>query len=171
MLAIVAATLSTTVAFGTRSAHQTVLRHLERVIPEDPISQLLHQTGVLSAMDRSIVELNHGVGPGEPPEDDIPGWCLLTREGEPLFLVRGAEVVALTRHLGEGERIDLLETDLRRWAITQLSPNATLREALDAMRRDDAQAVVVKEPGAPGKPAVRGVLTRDIINQFYLMRF
>ena len=168
MLAIVTATLTTTVGFRARSAHQTVLRYLEREIPDDPISQLLHQTSATAAMDRSVSVLNHGVGAGEPPADDIPSWCLLTREGEPLFLVRGAEVVALTRHLGEDERIDLLEQNLRRWAFTRLGPRATLREALDALRREDAQAVVISDPGVK---TVRGVLTRDIINQFYLMRF
>ena len=171
MLAIVAATLTVTVGFGSRSTHQTVLRHLQRIIPEDPISQLLDQTNVLSAMDRSVCVLNHGVGAGEPPGDDIPGWCLLTREGEPLFLVRGADVVALTRHLAEEERIDLLERDLRRWAFTKLTPRATLREALDAMRNNDAQAVIVTDSKAAGGLGVRGVLTRDIIDQFYLMRF
>ena len=129
------------------------LRHLERVIPDDPISQLLHQTNVLMAMDRSIRVINHGVGAGEPPEDDIPSWCLVTRDSEPLFLVRGAEVIALTRHLEEEERIDLLERDLRRWAFTTLTPRATLREALDAMRRNDAQAVVISDSRAAGAVA------------------
>ena len=147
------------------------LRHLERVIPDDPISQLLHQTNVLMAMDRSIRVINHGVGAGEPPEDDIPSWCLVTRDSEPLFLVRGAEVIALTRHLEEEERIDLLERDLRRWAFTTLTPRATLREALDAMRRNDAQAVVISESRTASGEGVRGVLTRDIIDQYYLMRF
>lgn len=170
MLAIVAATLTTTVGFRARSAHQTVLNHLQRVIPEDPISQLLHQTNVLTAMDTSIAVLNHGVGAGEPSEQDIPNWCLLTRDGETLFLVRGTEVVSLTQHLGEEERIDLLERDLRRWVITSVTPRATLREAVDAMRRNDAQAVVITDPQAAGG-GVRGVLTRDIIDQFYLQRF
>ena len=171
MLAIVAATLTTTVGFRARSVHQTVLAHLRRLIPEDPISQLLHQTNVLMAMDRSVKVLNHGVGAGEPDEENMPNWCLLTRDGEPLCLMRGAEVVGLTRHLGEDERIDLLERDLRRWAITRLTARATLREALDAMRRDDAQAVVVSDPRVSGELGVRGVLTRDIIDQFYLTRF
>jgi H+/Cl- antiporter ClcA len=171
MLAIVAATLTSTVGLRSRSSLQTVLHHLERTIPDDPISQMLHQTSVVAAMDRHIRVLNHGVGAGELSTADIPNWCLLTREDEPLFLVRGTEVIALTKHLGEQEHIDLVEKDLRRWAITELTPRATLREALDAMRREDAQAVVIRDPRLPGEPGVRGVLTRDIIDQFYLARF
>jgi H+/Cl- antiporter ClcA len=170
MLAIVAATLTNTVGMRARSAHQTVLRHLERVIPEDPISQLLHQTNVLTAMDRSVLVLNHGLGKNEFPLDATPNWCLLKREDENLFLVRGTEVAAIADALAEDERVDLMEQDLRRWTITAVSPRATLREALDAMRRQDAEAAIIIDTRIPGDLGIRGALTRDIIDQFYLMR-
>ena len=170
MLAIVAATLTTTVGMRARSAHQTVLRHLERIIPEDPISQLLHQTNVMTAMDRSVRVLNHGIGAGEFPTEMSPNWCLLRREDEYLMLVRGADVKPLVEQLEGEDRTDLLEQDVRRWTFTALSQRATLREALDAMRRNDAEAVVVMDPRIPGDLGVRGVLTRDIIDQFYLMK-
>ena len=170
MLAIVAATLTVTVGFRARSVHQTVLRHLEREIPEDPISQLLHQTNVMTAMDRNVCVLNHGIGPGDYPGDLNPNWCLLKREGEHLVLVRGADAQPLAEQLQEEERIDLLEQDIRRWTMTPLSQRATLREALDAMRKSDVEAVVVMDSRIPGDLGVRGVLTRDIIDQFYLMK-
>ena len=170
MLAIVTATLTVTVGFRSRSAHQTVLRHLERVIPEDPIGQLLHQTNVLTAMDRNICVLNHGLGKQDFPTDGTPNWCLLKREDEHLVLVRGADVRPLLEDLDDESRIDLMEQDLRRWTITAVSPRATLREALDAMRRNDVEASVVIDTRIPGDLGVRGVLTRDIIDQFYLMR-
>ena len=170
MLAIVAATLTATVGLRARSAHQTVLRHLERIIPEDPISQLLHQTNVVSAMDRSICVLNHGLAASEYPADKSPNWCLLKREDMHLVLVRGADAQTRLESLPESERIDLLEEDLRRWTITSLSHRATLREALDAMRKNDVEAVVITDPRIPGDLGVRGVLTRDIIDQFYLLR-
>ena len=60
---------------------------------------------------------------------------------------------------------------MRRWAITRLSPRATLREAVDAMRAADAQAGIISDTRFPDASGVRGVLTRDIIDQFYLARF
>ena len=42
---------------------------------------------------------------------------------------------------------------------------------MDALRREDAEAVVITDPRVPGDLGVRGVLTRDIINAFYLTRF
>ncbi len=170
MLAIVAATLTNTAGLRARSAHRTVLRFLQRAIPEDPISQLLHQTTVLTAMDRSIRAFNHGLDREDYPLEASPNWCLLKREEEYLFLVRGAEVKGLLEPLEQNARLDLMEQDLRRWSITQVSPRATLREALDAMRRDDAEAVVVFDKRVTGDLGIRGVLTRDIIDQFYLMR-
>jgi H+/Cl- antiporter ClcA len=170
MLAIVAATLTTTAGLRARSAHRTVLRFLQRAIPEDAISQLLHQTNVLTAMDRSVRALNHGLGREDYPLETPPNWCLLKREEEYLFLVRGTEVTDLMSPLAEEARIDLMEQDLRRWSITRVSPRATLREALDAMRREDAEAAVVMDKRVAGDLGIRGVLTRDIIDQFYLMR-
>ncbi len=176
MLAIVAANLTVTVGLRSRSAHQTVLRHLQRVIPDDPISQLLHQTNVMSAMDRSVCVMEHTVNPAQPWTEDLPTWCLLKREGEQLFLVSGAEVFDFVHNLPEEARgedcptIDLVEQDVRRWTFASLSSRATLREALDAMRRQGAEAVVVNDPRIPGDLGVRGVLTRDIIDQFYLLR-
>ena len=176
MLAIVAATLTATVGLRARSAHQTVLRYLERVIPEDPISQLLHQTNVMSAMDRNICVMEHAISLAEPVTEDLPNWCLLKRDGEHLFLVRGADIFQLVERQEENAdddetvRIDLVEQDLRRWTICSLSPRATLREALDAMRRNDVQAVVIDDPRVPGDLGIRGVITRDIIDQFYLLR-
>ncbi len=170
MLAIVAATLTTTVALRARSAHRTVLRHLQRVIPEDPISQLLHQTNVLTAMDRKLRVLDHCICREDYPADSAPNWCLLKREEEHLFLARGTEVDHALDNEEPAVPIDLMERDLRRWAITTVSPRATLREALDAMRRDDAEAAIVVDARVPGDLGIRGVLTRDIIDQFYLMR-
>ncbi len=170
MLAIVAATLTTTVGLRARSAHRTVLRHLQRAIPEDPISQLLHQTNVLTAMDRKLRVLDHCTCRDDYPAEAIPNWCLLKREEEHLFLVRGTEVDQALGTEASELPIDLMEQDLRRWSITSVSPRATLREALDAMRRDDAEAAIIVDTRVPGDLGIRGVLTRDIIDQFYLMK-
>ncbi|MDJ0878862.1 MAG: chloride channel protein [Halieaceae bacterium] len=170
MLAIVAATLTNTVGLRALSAHRTVLRYLQRAIPEDPISQLLHQTNVITAMDRSICALDHCISAEAYNEAARPNWCLLKREEEHLFLVQGADVAAILEAPDSDTRVDLLEQDLRRWSMTTVSLRATLREALDAMRRADAEAVVVLDTRVAGDLGIRGVLTRDIIDQFYLMR-
>ena len=86
MLAIVAATLTNTMVFNQRSAHQTVLRHLRREIPEDPdpLSQLLHGTSVVSVMDTRLQVLPSLIDTSDA-ELKLPGedqWCLLERDGD-----------------------------------------------------------------------------------------
>ena len=167
MLAIVAATMTTSVVFKQRSAHQTVLRHLQREIPEDAVSLLLHQTNVSTVMDRDISVMPHQV---DSKDERGPStcWCLLLRDGEPLFLVAGDELAEILAEETGEDSCDLTDRDLRRWSITTVAPRATLREALDKLHSETAEAVIVTERGFPAESAIRGVITRDIIEQFYL---
>jgi len=175
MLAIIAATLTVTVLFGQRSAHQTVLRHLQREMPDDPISQMLHQTSIIDAMDRRVGMQAHYLtapparaeGAASANASDLPHWCLITRDEDTLFMARGEDIRNLQPATDE-EGCDLTEQDLRRWTITNLSPRATLREGLDALRTHNAEAVVIKDPNVAG---AIGVLTREMIDQFYLKQF
>ncbi|MEM0953640.1 MAG: hypothetical protein AAGI24_05830, partial [Pseudomonadota bacterium] len=95
---------------------------------------------------------------------------IVTRGTEYLALMRGTDVSQFTRSLEPGMTTDLLEQDLRRWTFSQLSPRASLREALDAMRRENTEAVVIVDKRRQGDASVLGVLTRDIIDQFFLLR-
>jgi CIC family chloride channel protein len=170
MLAIIAATLTTTIVFKQRSAHQTILRFFQKGIPEDTVSQLLHQTNVLPVMDRDVAALPHLLElpqtSGDEPE--LPRWCLLQREGESLYLVQGTELANLLAEQPSPGICDLTELDLRRWSTAILPPRCTLREAMDTLRKQTVEAIVVTDPNAPRGSSIRGIITRDIIEQFYL---
>jgi hypothetical protein len=175
MLAIIAATLTRGSLFRQRSAHQTVLVHLQRNIPEDPVSLLLHQTNVQTVMERDMVAIPCRLSPEEC--DTVmrrtAAWYLLCRNGERLYLVQGrvlAEHLATLKGEGEGEEeVDLTELDLRRWSAAPLRPRATLREALDTMRNQTVEAILIEGPGSD--PTISGVITRDSIDQFYLSKY
>lgn len=174
MLAIVAATFTNTIVFKQRSAHQSVLRHLQREIPEDPISQLLHQTNVLSVMERNVCTLPHLIESFDDISQPRPlrDWCLLQRDGEPLYLVRGSELrESLASSASPEGYVDLTIPDIRRWSVEWLEPRATLREVVDIMRTKTVEAVIISERAAHNEEAIRGVITRDIIEQYYLRRF
>jgi CIC family chloride channel protein len=173
MLAIIAATLTRGSLFRQRSAHQTVLEHLKRNIPEDPVSLLLHQTNVQTVMERNVVTI--------PPfltQEDLDRilrqtatWYLLSRDGETLYLLSGD---SLATHLADreiAEELDLRELDLRRWSVAPLRPRATLREALDTMRAQTVEAVMVEGRSRDSGPGIRGVITRESIDQFYLSKY
>lgn len=173
MLAIIAATLTRSSAFKLRAAHQVALIHLQRAIPEDPISQLLHQTNVLTVMERNIRVLPHFLDAEDWSEEIAggSGWYLLQRDGESMYLIQGDDLrqELLAKDMAAG--IDLTELDLRRWSIANLGPRATLREALDTLRSNTVEALLVEGAKTKQGPSIRGVVTRDTIDQFYLSRF
>ena len=95
MLAIVVATLTSTGIFHQRSAHRTVLRQLQRQVPDDPLNQLLHRTDVNSTMDTRVVRVPAllRLEDQEPLLEFTPTWCLVEREGEDLYLVQGRDLL------------------------------------------------------------------------------
>jgi len=172
MLAIVTATLTNTGLFGQRSAHQTALRQLQRVVPGDPLNQLLHSTNVSTTMDTRVVRT-----PAILQKDDLepllefkPAWCLVEREGEDIYLVSGFELLEWLEHtLLEMESADVTEAGIRRWTFTSVPVQATLRQAMDAMRQQTTEAVCVYERSAStGKQILHGVVTRESIEKFTL---
>lgn len=174
MLAIVAATLTNTGVFHQRSAHLTVLRQLQRMVPDDPLNQLLHRTHVATNMDVRVVRVPIRLQSAdlEPLLEDTPAWCLVERGSEDLYLVKGDELLRwLSENLFEGGEVDLSDADIRRWTIAAVPVQATLRQAMDTMRRDTAEAVCVYERSArSGKSILHGVLTRESIESFSLSR-
>jgi H+/Cl- antiporter ClcA len=169
MLAIIAATLTNTILFRQRSAHQTVLAHLQRSIPDDPISLLLHQTSVVTAMEVGVRAVPATVDAETLASlrQSMPTWCLLKRDDEKLYLVRGSQLSEVLEGEEHEEGCILTELDLRRWSVAALNARATLQEALDTMRRQTVEAVLVTHSTTGD---VLGVLTRDTIDQFYLRR-
>jgi len=174
LLAIVAACLTNTGLFGQRSAHQTMLRQLRRIVPDDPLNQLLHRTDVTATMDVRVVRvpvLLHA-DDLEPLLEFTPEWCLVERDGEDLYLVQGNELLEWLRQaLAEGETADLAEAGIRRWTVAPVPVQATLRQAMDKIRSSVVEAVCVYERSrATGKPILHGVVTRESIEKFSLQR-
>ncbi|MEZ5574053.1 MAG: chloride channel protein [Halioglobus sp.] len=172
MLAIVTATLTSTGLFGQRSAHQTMLRQLERAVPQDPLNQLLHATNVSSTMDSRVVRVpvqlpKEGL---EPLLEFTPIWCLLERDGEDLYLVNGKELLEWLKDASfEDGYADLTAAGIRRWTTSPVPVQATLRQAMDTMRKDTTEAVCIYERSRnSGKRILHGVLTLESIEKFSL---
>ncbi len=174
MLAIVAASLTNTGIFHQRSAYQTVLRQMKRVVPDDPLAQLLHRTDVTATMDVRVVRVPILIDQEdmEPLLEFTPAWCLVQRDGQDLYLVQGNELLDWLRAtLGENETADLAEATIRRWTIAPVPLQASLRQAMDTIRASTAEAVCVYERSrATGKRILHGVVTRESIEKFTLDR-
>ena len=108
----------------------------------------------------------------EPLLEFTPTWCLVERDGQDLYLVQGSELLGWLREaLAENESADLGEALIRRWTIAPVPQQASLRQAMDTMRRSTVEAVCVYERSrATGKRILHGVVTRESIEKFTLDR-
>jgi hypothetical protein len=172
MLAIVTATLTNNSLFRQRSAHQAVLRQLQRFVPEYPFNQLLHRTSVSSTMDSRVVRvpLSMTRSDMEPLLESPPEWCLVHRGDDDLYLVSGSELLQwLKSSPFEEGAVDLTAAGLRRLTISTVPPQATLRQAMDTMRRETTEAVCVCERSPKtSKQILHGVVTLQSIETFSL---
>lgn len=171
LLAIVAANLTNMGVFRQRSAHQTILGQLQRNLPEDPLNQLLHRTDVSSIMDRLVTRVSASME--QTAVDGLQRatlpWCLVERDQQDLFLVAGNDLVAWLSEQEPGtEPVDITKAGIRRWTIATVPRQATLRQAMDTIRRDTVEAVCVYGGGTRGAPILQGVVTRESIEKFTL---
>lgn len=173
MLAIVASTLTSTGIFGQRSLHQTMLRQLQRVVPDDPLNQLLHRTHVTSIMDTRVVRVPAILSDEdrEPLLEFNPAWCLVTRDGEDLYLVQGKELLEWLQQSDSSEAVEITESDIRRWNMTPIPVQASLRQAMDSISKQTAEVACVYERSpSSGKQILHGVISRESIEKFTLAR-
>ena len=174
LLAIVAASLTNTGIFRQRPAYDTILQQLQRVVPNDPLSQLLHRTDVAATMDVRVVRVPILLDADdlEPLLEFTPTWCLVERDGQDLYLVQGSELLAWLREaLSDSETADLAQATIRRWTIAPVPLQASLRQAMDTIRASTSEAVCVYERSrATGKQILHGVVTRVSIEKFTLDR-
>ena len=173
MLAIVAATLTSSGVFRQRSVHQTMLRQLQRVVPSDPLNQMLHRTSATSIMDSRVVKVPTCLSEQDrqPLLEFNPTWCLVTRDQEDLYLVHGAELLAWLQETDDSGEVDITESDIRRWAVTSAPLQASLRQAMDNIARDTAEvACIYQRSSSTGKQILQGVVTRERIEKFTLGR-
>ncbi len=172
LLVVIVADLTNSGIFRQRSAHQTVLRQLKRVVPDDPLNQLLHSTDVTAVMDVSAIKIPINFPLASKPNlvNATPAWCVVTRDAEDLFLLRGRELADwLSRQdTSEDEHINLSDADLRRWSISSISIQATLRETMDRIKARTVEAVCVYSRSASGSRVLQGVVTRENIERFTL---
>ncbi|WOJ93015.1 chloride channel protein [Congregibacter variabilis] len=175
LLAIILANLTNLSVFRQRSAHRSVISQLRRQLPDDPLNQLLHRTDVNAVIDGSVVVIAEKVKPAVSATLalQVPNWCLVSRDGDDLFLVSGKDLMAWLQETPDQDSEEVLirdvsESSLRRWTIAAVPEQATLRQVLDILKARTVEAVCVYTRGQKGKRSLRGIVTRDRIERFTL---
>ena len=85
--------------------------------------------------------------------------------------MRGSDLLDWLRSNADEASVDITDADIRRWTITQVPIQASLRHALDSINRQTAEAACIYERSrASGNRILHGVVTREGIEKFTLGR-
>lgn len=170
MLAIVAATVTTSELFRTDSIFLAWLREKGLDPRRNPLLQAFSRLGIVRLMDRRLTVLPRRLERSALLEalDEEPRWLLLEETSErPVALVPVADVLSYLEENPREQDIDLLAIPAQRLQPAAVEIRASLREALEVLRRERAEALYVVQTNAPGRRRYYGVLTRRDIEREY----
>lgn len=177
MLALIAGVLTMRELCGQKSIILQMMRTEGLDYRNDPVSQWLRRQGVASAMERSIVPVPRRLSREQARETvgRADHWLLIEADQERRYVLPGSDLARFVEGATEeeagvaedGAAIDLVRIPGKRMEAIPIHLRATLQEAFDRLRREDADAVWVFRPVAPGRNRVVGLLTREMIERSY----
>lgn len=170
MLAIVIAAITYSEVFKQRSAHQTVLRHLDLGIRDSALGRLLHSTNVTRVMDYNVGRINQNIDwqKAQSMMDNTLRWYVVSEDSRPLYLVNGQELVDQLAKLAESDYpYPLNNLGIGNLSLSYLPMQATLHEALDIIQDSNTEAVLITGQQSHNGPVISGVLNRADIEKHY----
>lgn len=167
MVVIVTATLTSRVLFGQESIYISVLRSRGLEYHHDPVAVALSRTGVGAVMNRhfSIAAKSASLADIEDVFDGTPEWVVMMNRGRILAALNEEQlrrVIAGLEAEQTHESSELLAGHGHNCVVVRA--DATLREALDAMDRDDTDVAVITGSSKRDSGNVHGILTRAQID-------
>lgn len=179
MLAVIAATMTSSELFGRGPLFVELLKAQGLDYRNDPVALSLRRVSVGGVMNRNFRQ--------EPRVLSIlnakrilnlqPQWILIKDAGEPpLSLLPAADLARFIEELDlapeEGqksvEHVDLGAIPAQRLQVSAVEVQATLQEAREIMNREQAEALYVIRDRLTRNPAIFGILTRQEIEANYL---
>jgi CIC family chloride channel protein len=177
MFSVVVANLMVTQVFKQKSLYQSLMSAKGMEIKFNPTAQFLRRVGVAGAMERSIAVHDRHMRLLDAAQilENTPRWILIREDNVPISLMPAND---LARYLVElesssepmPETIDLLKIPADRQNVSAVYLQATLEEALDTMVREQTDAAYVFRTTAPMTERIYGVITRDIIESYYIYK-
>lgn len=175
MLVVVTSCLVTSQVFRQQGIFQTLLKAQGIRLHISPLSHQLQSVGVAAVMNRSVERVARHIAQADMLHllQKQPAWLLIEQEGVPTHYMPAADVALHISKLApaaEGNpapALDLLEIPGSRDNINPVLMSATLKEALDQMKRQQVNALYVHWQSAPAIYRVMGILQRTDIEHFY----
>lgn len=177
MLALITGVLTMRELCGQKSIILQLMRTEGLDYRNDPVSQWLRRQGVASAMERSVVAVARRLS-REMARETVRGaahWLLIETDRDRRYVLLAGDLARYLEGHPEEELaateddtgIDLFRIPGKRLEAVPIHLRATLQEAFDRLRREEAEAVYVFRPVAPGRNRVVGLLTREMIEGSY----
>lgn len=172
MLAITIATLTNTEIFKQLSAHQTVISRAKQLLATDPVSLALQRTSVAKLMHRGVIASASPISIDSAKEllNSSCRWHLVEEpHAKTLWLIDAKDFnkdVEAAISEADSEFIDLVNVCTRRQAVVKLQIQATLHEALTAMKQQNVTAIYVSGYHNGPQPD-NGIVTRADIENHY----
>lgn len=175
MLVVVTSCLVTSQVFRQQGIFETVLKAQGIRLHISPLTHQLQSVGVAAVMNRNLQRVPRLIALPELLQylQRQPNWILVEQDGVPTHYMPAADVVLFIKTLPESPEgaepvtLDLLEIPGSRDNIKPILMSATLKEALDLMKREQISALYVHWQSAPAIYRVMGILQRKDIEHFY----
>lgn len=167
MVVIVAATLTSRVVFGHESVYIVLLRSRGLEYRHDPVAAALSRTGVGAVMSRRFAMAPDGATLAAVREilEGASEWVVVALSGRMTAVFDGEDIGSAISGLDAGVEPASIEVAIERGQSCVTVPtSATLREALDAMDREDRNVAVIVGSSTREASTVYGVLTRAQID-------
>ncbi len=182
MLMIVCSSSSAAHFFGQRSIFLTQLQLQGLDTRSAPLAVALRRVSVAALMDRSIVRAAQRLTIAEARKLllEQPHWILVDGPDGPRSMLPAADLARYLDHLKLREPtepsesaesgIDLITMPAQRRDLASLSVRATLEEALQRLQEKDVSALFIQTTSAPMIRPIVGIVTRESIETFYLVK-
>lgn len=167
MVVIVTATLTSRVLFHQEPVFVALLRSRGLEYRHDPVAVALSRTGVGAIMNRRFAMAPHGATLAHVKRlfDGVPEWIVLGQDGRWLATVDEEQLDHVIAGLESDDAHEATEfAPEHGQSCVMVTSNATLREALDAMDRNEADVAVITGSSRRDAASVKGILTRAQID-------
>ncbi len=171
MLIIVIATMVTSEVFRQKSVFISTLSTLGLEYPPNPVRAHLQRASVASIMNRSLIRLPETCTQDEARKAMAakPRWIVVEKQpGQVRCVMNAADLASYLEHAEADDDADvsLLRIPGDRRDAADVDYRATLEEAWTLLRSPTVEALCVRRTSAPMIASVRGVITREDIDNY-----
>lgn len=169
MLVIIAAGLISSEGFRQPSIFRTLLQARGLDFRYDPVLAKLRQRGIMSMANERFERCTQTPSKSELMSllDSSPRWLIVSIDGTPSFIISANVIEPYLESLSEDDTLDLLSIPAERFSLCRVDLQASLQDAIDALRDSGQDAIYIARPYAPGIDRIYGVVTRNELESTY----